>query len=102
MCVYIQPLVKIKERHCLCFHLYAVDTQLYKACRIEDLPSLVGSTSDCISDVKIWMNNNRLNLYDEKTEFMLRNCLRQVSTFNGRMVDSCKKKKKKEKPWCHP
>ena len=43
---------KIIEGHSLWFHLYADDTQLYEACRIESLSSLASSTSDCISDVK--------------------------------------------------
>ena len=47
-----QPAVKNVDRHFLCFHLYADDNQVYKACRIEDLPTLVSSTSDCISNVK--------------------------------------------------
>ena len=48
--LYTQPLVQIIERRSLFFYVYADDTQMYKACRIEDLPSSVSSTFDCISD----------------------------------------------------
>ena len=42
-----------------------------EACKIEDFPSLVSSTSGCISDVKIWMNSVRLQLNYDKTEFII-------------------------------
>ena len=69
--LYRQPLVRIIERLSLCFHFYADDTHLYEACRIEDLPSLVSSVSDCISGEKILMKNYRLKLNDDKTEFII-------------------------------
>ena len=37
----------------------------------EDIASSVTPTSDSISDVKIWMNGNRLTLNYDKTEFII-------------------------------
>ena len=67
--LYTQPLVKFIERHSASYHLYDDNTQMRKACKIEDLPSLVSSTSDCMIDV--WMNSNRPKLNDDKTAFII-------------------------------
>ena len=53
------------------FHLYADDTQLYEACKPEDVPMLVARMSDCVHDVKLWMSTNRLKLNDNKTEIIV-------------------------------
>ena len=74
--LYTQSLVIFVERHSLCFQLYADDNHLYEACKIEDLPSLVSSTYDCISDVKkyVWIVINlnsmmtKLNFYNHRNQ----------------------------------
>ena len=98
--LYTQSLVKIIEGLSLCFHLYAgvSVTQLYKACRIEDLLSLVSSTSDCIFDVKMWMNSTRFKLNDEKTEFIVigsntKNLSQTTINIKGHLIASSKKVK---------
>ena len=82
----------------MCFHLYADDTQFYEACRMKDLPSLVSSTSHCISDVKIWMNSNKLKLNDDKTEFIIigsntKKLPKATININGYIIISNKKVK---------
>ena len=50
------------------YHIYADDTQLYE-CTIENsFQNLLADTENCIHDVKIWMNTNKLNLNDSNTE----------------------------------
>ena len=52
-------------------HLYADDTQLLKSALSENSHTLQKTTSDCYSDIKHWMTQNKLHLNSEKTEAML-------------------------------
>ena len=45
--------------------------QLYEACKIEDLPSSVNTTSDYISDVKLYINRIDLNSMMTKNELII-------------------------------
>ena len=61
---YIRPLSDLSKRHSLSVHLSADDIQI----KTSILPKHVHSA---ISDVKYWMIENKLQLNDEKTEFLL-------------------------------
>ena len=57
--------------HCLSHHSFSDDNQLYISGPISDLQTLVTSTQSCISEVKSWMNANKLKLNEDKTEMIL-------------------------------
>ncbi len=66
--IYCTPLAKVIEKHCINFHMYADDTQLY----IDFTPSNEASThltiQECVRDVKEWLSMNKLLLNEAKTE----------------------------------
>jgi len=53
------------------FHFYADDTQLYNNFDLDDIESQLNKTQTCISNVKIWMDQNKLQLNESKTEVLL-------------------------------
>ena len=55
------------------YHFYADDSQLYLSIKPSNINDLVFSLEKCISEVKDWMNTNKLKLNDEKTEVVLIN-----------------------------
>ena len=50
---------------------FADDTQLQHSGHLTQLPDMMKTTHDCISDLKSWMTTNKLQLNDDKTELML-------------------------------
>ena len=50
--------------------MFADDTQLNHSESVSNYHKLVQSLQDCVSDVKLWMSQNRLKLNDDKTEAM--------------------------------
>ena len=75
-------LFSIVKKHLPSVHSYADDTQLY----LSFCPS--GSTGEaealaamerCISDVRVWMNEDKLLLNDDKTEFLVIGSKRQLA-----------------------
>ena len=69
--LYAQPLSDIVERHSFSYHMYADDTQLYKSVTPNDRHYLFESLQSCVSDVKLWMVNNNLQLNEDETELIL-------------------------------
>ena len=69
--LYIQPLFELIKKHSIHHHAFADDNQLYK----ETVPDQIQTTTEimqnCITDVKLWMTHNKLQLNDSKTESML-------------------------------
>lgn len=57
--------------HCISFHSYADDTQLYIAASPDDLEPIV-TLFICIPDLKSWMAENFLQLNQDKTEVLVR------------------------------
>ena len=53
------------------FHFYADDSQLYQSCRFENLNTLLFIFQQCFSEIKFWMNRNKLKLNDNKSEAIL-------------------------------
>ena len=69
--LYTQPLSKIIQSSDMNFHFYADDTQLYNNFDLDDIESQLNKTQTCISNVKIWMDQNKLQLNESKTEVLL-------------------------------
>ena len=72
--IYTLSLSTVLDKHNLCHHFYADDTQIY----LPFPPKCTGSYDEsksrlesCISDVRIWMANNFLKLNDSKSEFLI-------------------------------
>jgi len=68
---YTAPLFTIAEKHNICIHMYADDTQLYVSFPVKDCQVAIKKLEDCVSDMRIWMRDNHLKLNDNKTEFMI-------------------------------
>ena len=60
----IQPLSNLIKRHSLSVHLFADDIPI----ETQHLHRAISSVETCISDVKYWMIENKLQLSDVKTE----------------------------------
>ena len=71
--LYTTPLALIIKKHKLNYHMYADDTQLYLSIEPSHISDLVTSVENCISDIKIWMLENKLQLNSDKTEAMIIN-----------------------------
>ena len=69
--MYSKPLLSLIEHHTVSNQSFADDTQLYDSSSPSEIHSVVQNVEDCISDVKVWMNQNQLKLNDDKTEALL-------------------------------
>ena len=69
--LYTQPRSDVISHHSVSHHMFADDTELYKS----DFPSealiLAQTIESCVSDVKVWVVQNKLQLNDDKTEILL-------------------------------
>lgn len=66
--LYTSPLTHLINSHSIRHEMYADDTQLENADSPNNYPNLVLSLQNCITEVKLWMSQNRLKLNDDKTE----------------------------------
>ena len=72
-CMYTKPDSDIIQRHVLCHHSYADDTQLYMTMDHSNNNCRFGLAHIqlCVSEIKEWMKQNRLKLNDDKTELIV-------------------------------
>ena len=72
--IYTLPVGDIARHHGVNYHVYADDTQLYVSFDPSDpleLENALTVLQNCIKDIKIWMNVNKLKLNESKTEFFV-------------------------------
>ena len=69
--LYIQPLSNLIKRHSLSVDLFVDGIQIETSILPQHVHSTISSVEICISDVKHWMIENKLQLNDEKTECLL-------------------------------
>ena len=69
--LYTQPLSDIVHHHSLSHRSFSDDNQLFKSGHILQLQGIIQSTQCCISDLKDWMINNKLQLNEDKTDMIL-------------------------------
>ena len=65
------PLGAILKHYEIDYHIYADDTQLYCSFGVHSINDVIGSLSNCISDIRSWMIRNKLKINDDKTEFLV-------------------------------
>ena len=69
--LYITPVADIILSHGLKYHLYADDTQLYVSfshASVMDMEEARRKVQNCVSDLNVWMQRNKLKLNGDKTE----------------------------------
>ena len=71
--MYTKPVSDIIQRHGLCHHSYADDTQLYMTMdhSNNDWRDGLARIELCVSEIREWMNQNMLKLNDDKTELIV-------------------------------
>ena len=69
--LYTQPLLDIVHHHSMSHHSFSDDNQLYKSGHISQLLNIIQSTQRCISDLRDWMTNSKLQLNEDKTDMIL-------------------------------
>jgi hypothetical protein len=69
--MYTTPLSELIQNCAINHQLFADDTQLHQSCPPSDIQMLRDNLHHCTTQIKSWMNNNKLKLNDDKTEAML-------------------------------
>ena len=69
--LYIHPIYNLIKQHYLSVHFFTDDIQIDTSILPEHVHSANYSVETCISDVKYWMIENKLQLNDDKTECLL-------------------------------
>ena len=69
--LYAAPVSDCISKHSLSHESFADDTELYQSASLTEVDGLIVKIQDCIADLKTWMTINKLQLNDDKTEFML-------------------------------
>ena len=68
--LYTQPIASIVNGHSLSHHSFSFDNQIYISRPRTEIPYMVQSIENCVSDLKCWMTQNKLKLNEEKTEMI--------------------------------
>ena len=69
--MYLLPLGAILRHHNIGYHIYANDTQLDISFKCKDPLKSLTKFNICISDIRVWMIKNKLEINDSKTEFII-------------------------------
>ena len=69
--MYMYPLRSILRHHCIHYHIYTDDTQLYISFDLSDPSITIDKVNKCLSDIRNWMIQNKLKINDSKTEFLV-------------------------------
>ena len=69
--LYTQPLSDVISHHSVSNHKFADDTELYKSDSPSEAFTLSWTIEACISDVKVWVVQNKLQLNDDKKNILL-------------------------------
>ena len=65
--LYTQPLSDVISHHSVSHQMFADDTELYKSDSPSEAFTLSRTIEACISDRKVWVVQNKLQLNDDKT-----------------------------------
>ena len=69
--LYTKPLSNLIEPHSIPRQSFADDTRLLDSCHPDHLDTTVQRMQNCLSEIKSWMDCNKLKLIDDKTESIL-------------------------------
>ena len=72
--IYSTPIAEIGRKHHVDLHMFADDTQLYLAFRLDMLNEqtyVLKRIESCIVEIRKWMTLNKLKLNEDKTEFLV-------------------------------
>ena len=65
--LYTTLLTAFIEKHCICHEMFADNTQLSLSESPDNYSDLVCSLQNCVKDIGLWMEENRLKLNSDKT-----------------------------------
>ena len=83
--IYSSKFFKIIEQHLPEAHCYADDSQLYLSFNPDKVTSqqdAIITMQNCINDVRLWMEHDKLLLNDDKTEFLILGTRHKLSKIN--------------------
>ena len=66
--LYTTPFTCLIEKYSIRHKMFSYDTQLNHSESPENYSDLVRSLQDCVKDIGLWMEENKLKLNDDKTE----------------------------------
>ena len=69
--MYTIPISEVIKKHKLNYHFYADDTLLYVAFKNYNIDSITDWIANCVSDICLWMEQNKLKLNEEETDILL-------------------------------
>ena len=69
--LYTKPIERISLLNRISCQSFADDTQSKSSSKPDNFLDTVKDSQNCISNIKSWMNTNKLKLNDDKTEFLL-------------------------------
>ena len=84
-------LAAILRYHNIGYHAYANDTQLYISFKNKDPSGPLARLNSCISDIRVWMIQNKLKINNSKTEFIIfrfPQCKASISSVSVSVGDS--------------
>ena len=83
--IYASKLFDVIKEHLPTVHCYADDTQLFVSFspnKSTGQCEAVNAIQHCVKDVRNWMNNDKLLLNDDKTEFLIIGTKQQLAKVN--------------------